>query len=492
MQIIYSAIFHAQMRETVEQLFFSEYLALNFQIILRSILIKTLENRQVASTLDAVYGGLRFVIIFRKFFFPWFPWQFQNMHNFLALSLILTYLVIATPTSTAISVHFNQFIPIPNGSVSVSADGLTATLTEASQSIAISLSNDPGLGDPVIIDPGVDTILSFDYDFTEGIEENDLFEAFILDADGNLIDANRAISKTDSGQGSIIFDLSDLINEATLGIQFQLSSVFGDSGSTSIVTISNLQVGQYTLSVLTTPFNNVNITGFPSGTTNYVRLVSDNASIDLTAPEILTSGNREYFFYQWSRNNISQQLGEKNLAFSINSNTELIAHYVLKQVQTLNPGWNLVSTPLDIRPNSQVDTFFAIMNSSTSVQTKTVWTWDKNQFLVAETLDPGKGYWIFNADSTLIDIEYSGDLPLLKRKVGNKGWNLAGIIDTSPIEEPENPEICGLIFGWDTVRGQLVSIDNAALLMEKTNTLQPGAGYWLYLKDAADLVLANP
>ena len=129
------------------------------------------------------------------------------------------------------------------------------------------MSNDPGLGDPVVIIPGGDTILSFNYDFTEGDGEDDLFEAFILDSAGNTVGGNKEISKSDSSQGSIVFDLSDLANESTLGIQFQLSSVFGDTGSNSTVTITNLQVGKYTLTVRSTPIPNLQITGQPGGLT---------------------------------------------------------------------------------------------------------------------------------------------------------------------------------------------------------------------------------
>ena len=125
-------------------------------------------------------------------------------------------------------------------------DGYTAVLNENAQYATVLLSNDPFLGDPNVIIPGENTLLSFEYDFVEPDNgNNDEFVFFLFDSDTfEFIDEFFVSS---SSNGSYSFDLSDYLGQ-TLGLQFELNPVLfddpnnelADSALDSTVRISNM------------------------------------------------------------------------------------------------------------------------------------------------------------------------------------------------------------------------------------------------------------
>ena len=129
-------------------------------------------------------------------------------------------------------------------SVEVAADGSEATLVEDELLSPILLSNDPGLGDADVIIPGPGTIVEFDYEFIEVAGNDDEFGAFIIDAATGL-SAGLEFFTDASSAGSIRFDLSSLV-DLTLGLQFQLTSLPGDTSFDSVVRISNLTLMETT------------------------------------------------------------------------------------------------------------------------------------------------------------------------------------------------------------------------------------------------------
>ena len=169
------------------------------------------------------------------------------------LSVILGLLVLEL---FADPIDLNQFEAIPSeaaGAITISNDGSSATITESSEFISVILSNDPGAGDPQVIAAGEGVLVQFDYAFTEGEGEDDLFEAFITDSSGSAAGEGTEFSADETNSGTVIFDVSDLVDEQSIGLQFQLSSRFGsDSGTTSTVTISNPQIN---LTNVTTTLN---------------------------------------------------------------------------------------------------------------------------------------------------------------------------------------------------------------------------------------------
>ena len=128
--------------------------------------------------------------------------------------------------SAADPIDLNRFDVLPagaGGSVAVSTDGISATISENSEFLSVILSNDPGSGNPRIIVSGEGVTVQFDYDFSEGEGEDDLFEAFILDGNGNpAAGENKEFSVAETNSGTIIFDVSDLMNEPFIGLQFPI------------------------------------------------------------------------------------------------------------------------------------------------------------------------------------------------------------------------------------------------------------------------------
>lgn len=139
-------------------------------------------------------------------------------------------------------------------SVTVAADGSTATLAEDATLTPVLLVNDPGLGDPNVIIPGVNTFLEFNYVFNEPVDNEDEFGVFVIDAaTGSSAGAAYDFFLSESGSGFVAFDLNSLVGK-TLGLQFQLSSLFADSALTSTVELSNVQLVERVVPVSSTVF----------------------------------------------------------------------------------------------------------------------------------------------------------------------------------------------------------------------------------------------
>lgn len=93
----------------------------------------------------------------------------------------------------------------------------------------------------IIAGPGVSLI--FDYNFVEGVGNNDdELGAFIIDAaTSNSAGPTFEFFTQNTSSGTVSFDLSALTGQ-TIGLQFQLSALPGDVDLSSIVTVSNVRL----------------------------------------------------------------------------------------------------------------------------------------------------------------------------------------------------------------------------------------------------------
>ena len=136
---------------------------------------------------------------------------------------------------------YNDFVA--DTPVTVETDGSFASFVEDAGYGSVILSNDPFLGDPIVIIPGAGVTLSFDYSFIDGGDtDSDEFGAYVIDFDTGLsagADYEFFTSATSSGSES--WDLSGLTG-MTLGLQFQLSALPGDLGLGSTLTVSNVEL----------------------------------------------------------------------------------------------------------------------------------------------------------------------------------------------------------------------------------------------------------
>jgi len=163
--------------------------------------------------------------------------QVLAIYKILLLNVFLLFSV--DTWAAVVPIDLNDFFADPT--VTVELDGSFALLAEDPGFSPVILSNDPGLGDPNIIFPGLGVSLSFDYDFSEAAGEDDEFGAFLIDAATGFSISGFELFFQNSGAGTIEFDLSSLVG-LTLGLEFQLISLPNDSGFDSVARVSNVQL----------------------------------------------------------------------------------------------------------------------------------------------------------------------------------------------------------------------------------------------------------
>ncbi|HDH04382.1 MAG TPA: PEP-CTERM sorting domain-containing protein [Nitrospirae bacterium] len=159
---------------------------------------------------------------------------------------ILSFLLLTFNASFADAalIDLNDFFADP--SVTVSADGSSATMYEDSSLSTVLLSNDPWFGDPGVFIPSIALSLTFDYSFTEGAGNDDEFYAYLLDpttgsaltdSGGNTLDLWLGSSQS----GTVSWDLSGAsFLGQTVGMEFQLYAF--DVAADSFVSINNASV----------------------------------------------------------------------------------------------------------------------------------------------------------------------------------------------------------------------------------------------------------
>ena len=154
---------------------------------------------------------------------------------------------------------------------------------------------------------------------------------------------------------------------------------------------------------------------------------------------------------------------------------------------TIEPGWNLVSLP--IQPaEPDVAHVFGPSNRSREInmvvsgdnltlpetQRHSVWQWDTDRYRLAEFIEPLNGYFVHATDvvTSLIDglfvssDENGGPFPNLK-----KGWNLLGTSSDTDITYPLSPPLRGFVWSWNGEH------------MEAVNTMVAFLGYWVFARE---------
>lgn len=160
------------------------------------------------------------------------------MTKLLRASLVL--FVLFPLQSLAIPIDMNDFFADPT--VTVAADGSSASFLEEPGFAEVFLANDPGLGDPEVILASAGMGLFFDYDFVEAAGEMDSFFAYLLDGDtGFSIGSPFEFFIDTSSLGTVSFDLTSLAG-TQIGLVFSLQSGFADTGVSSSLSISNVRI----------------------------------------------------------------------------------------------------------------------------------------------------------------------------------------------------------------------------------------------------------
>ena len=164
----------------------------------------------------------------------------KNTFRFLiALAAIYASAGLAS-ADTIIPIDLNDFFADPT--VTVALDGSMATIAEDPGFFTVLLANDPGLGDPEVIIAARGRLLEFEFDFVEPAPNDEEFGAFVTDASTGFSLGPAFEFFTDMpSSGTVSFDLTSLVG-TTLGLQFQLSSLFADAACDSTVTVSDVRL----------------------------------------------------------------------------------------------------------------------------------------------------------------------------------------------------------------------------------------------------------
>jgi len=145
------------------------------------------------------------------------------------------------------------------------------------------------------------------------------------------------------------------------------------------------------------------------------------------------------------------------------------------------PGWNLISFPFV--PNEGVKISDAIGNSLTPG-----YWFDPEMagYVITETPEPGKGYWVFCTDHDTFEV--AGMLVQATELPVSYGWNMfgvpweiSGVIPVGALELTPDVLIGGNIFGYD-------ACGTGGYISELTE-LEVGQGYWLLANGSAELYI---
>ena len=152
---------------------------------------------------------------------------------------------------------------------------------------------------------------------------------------------------------------------------------------------------------------------------------------------------------------------------------------------TLNPGWNLISVPIEPVSSTPGDMLEGI-------QTGPVWEWNGQAYRPADDIVPGRGYWVF---VELPENRDGADDPVAVAVQGNAvrgvtrdldaGWQLVGPITYPPYASLPLPpstvpddSLLGACWGWGPY-GYALSHD-----------LAPGTGAWAYVGESCEVRLS--
>jgi hypothetical protein len=134
--------------------------------------------------------------------------------------------------------------------------------------------------------------------------------------------------------------------------------------------------------------------------------------------------------------------------------------------------WNMVGLPLVVEDGNVSTIFPDAING-------TLYSFGVS-YILEETLENGKGYWLRFDDSGSSDIT-GGEITSLTMSM-NEGWNLiSGISSTIELENIIDP--------WEIIiEGTLFGYNGSYLY---TESLVPGEGYWLRTNDEGDITLSS-
>ena len=134
----------------------------------------------------------------------------------------------------------------------------------------------------------------------------------------------------------------------------------------------------------------------------------------------------------------------------------------------LEPGWNLISLPVD-PVDRRADTILD------GIPAAEIWGWSGTAYSDVTTFEPSQGYWVFNGGDAL-DIEIIGlPLNLFNQYALVPEWNLTGVVTPPPFASTDarqtfaNYQYIAAQWGWNGIN------------YEEVLEFEAGQAYWVYV-----------
>ncbi|MBD3248660.1 hypothetical protein GF336_01305 [Candidatus Woesearchaeota archaeon] len=160
----------------------------------------------------------------------------------------------------------------------------------------------------------------------------------------------------------------------------------------------------------------------------------------------------------------------------------------------LDEGWNLFSIPY-VLVDKDIENVFADIKEDVEVVYTykaesgwKVWNPDPNIPSNLETIEPGIAYWIYMEENSVLNTRGTigvGEPEVIPTFDLDEGWNLVGIHSEIQIRSSDALEnIEGKYSSlWTYEAGQLRKLN-----IDMDPLLEPGKGYWIYMKEAGTIV----
>ena len=329
---------------------------------------------------------------------------------------------------------------------------------------------------------------------TNQFDDGFLFGKITDKATGELLGEGTVIINNGTFNREIFISRGEYVAIVTGNTTYRVAAEFNDFFPESIQDIRVLpgnkvridiqlerreqSVSKFNLRVESEPISDVGLVGSQAGISDYDTEIDSGFTVSVTALPLVINANTGYLFDSWKKD--GEFLSRENVItpFALEKDTTITAVY--KQIGiTLHPGWNLVSTPVNLSSERSVDEFFNA-NTVGSIVSSSVWSWNEGRFELVEHFEPGKAYWVRSSES--VHLEIPGNTPGHLVRDSRQGWNLIGVNGLGLLSSPDEDEIVGNIWAWDPMNQRYYTIDSESLPDFKQNKLISGEGYWLFFK----------
>jgi len=151
----------------------------------------------------------------------------------------------------------------------------------------------------------------------------------------------------------------------------------------------------------------------------------------------------------------------------------------------LNPGWNLVSLPLQ---PAQSDVARVFRYNGQKVYSGTVWAYENGTYVAVSKVEPLKGYWVYCPFGQTVQVTVYG-MRVRSPIKAKAGWNLVGVSETlNRVQTYGAYGPAGLnVLELDSMS----EYSPATGVYTVPETMVPGKAYWIRMTEPVDLPSAS-